>query len=271
MNVCEKFRELSTKVWHDLGKARSLRRQLKEESITDYIMQEVMSLPASQIITKEFTRHEEHKEGADWEWHFRGRDATWFRMRLQAKIIDLDADRYPHLHYKRNGVYQSDTLIARAKAVGALPAYCLYTHSNCLDMRRTWRCTDYRSDVKKYGCSLVLAHEVLSLRANNTDTLSGMLQLMRPWHCSVCCRVDENAPLSHRVRRYWELATTAKRVSRPGAEEIIEYIPSLDMEAYIPQLSKNAPDYVIAMLEGSGIPKTPDDQELRYVSVFTED
>ncbi|AZC00460.1 hypothetical protein DKE52_008150 [Acinetobacter pittii] len=71
-----------------------------EESITDSLMVELKLRHPYDVFTTTFTRHEEGKNGADWEWWFvdsTGRKGIGFRV--QAKIINFESNSFKQLHY----------------------------------------------------------------------------------------------------------------------------------------------------------------------------
>lgn len=110
---------------------------VKEESLTDWLLFEISQNPA--IYYKAFSRHEESRNGADWEWWILTPDRmsttysnsySAYRFFVQAKKLLSDGrDNYPNLHYgNRNGL-QIDLLTENAKLHHAFPMYMYYSTS----------------------------------------------------------------------------------------------------------------------------------------------
>lgn len=199
MSLCQTFRNLSYKTWMQLGKARQVKHQMLEESITDLLMVELKSQNPYEIITKTFTRKQEGKNGADWEWWFvdsSGKKGIGFRV--QAKIINFQSNSFEQLHYLKTSktkgkVYQTDLLIQEARRKHLIPLYCLYIHdeniwSSVKDPVKfalnnlLFPC----SSVEHLGCSILSTKVVKNLKASNQRHLKDVVNHIYPWHFLVC-------------------------------------------------------------------------------------
>jgi hypothetical protein len=97
---------------------------VKEESITDWLLF-VLSIICPQLRYYAFTRHEETRNGADWEWwvltpHYA------YRFRVQAKKLKPKADNYSSICYSNDKGLQIDLLLENAKHY-AFPLYMFYS------------------------------------------------------------------------------------------------------------------------------------------------
>lgn len=200
MSLCQTFRELSYQTWIQLGKARQAKHQMLEESITDSLMVELKLRHPYDVMTTTFTRHEEGKNGADWEWWFVDSTGTkGIGFRVQAKIINFKTNAFESLHYlKKNGKYQTDVLVdaARKSSRPLIPLYCLYLHSNCLPTPWTVQLLNllgiHAGDARlncyseHYACSLLSVHAVKKFKINKINELVDIIDDLYPWHLLIC-------------------------------------------------------------------------------------
>lgn len=210
MSICDSFRQLAFHTWSRLAVARNVRHQPGEEGFTDNIVIELRRRHPTDIFIQPFTKPAEGQTGADWEWWFLARNGSCVGFRVQAKIIELSSEKYPHLHYRRNQQtpFQCDTLIQRALSNPhrTFPMYCLYTNWLNFDSRRgqSWPCGSYPYAAESYGCSVTSAFSVRALRlSGRKNTLADVFPAMRPWHCLVCCSKFGGSDLPSRVLSYW--------------------------------------------------------------------
>lgn len=209
MSLCQTFRELSYQTWIQLGKARQVKHQILEESITDSLMVELKLRHPYDVITTTFTRHEEGKNGADWEWWFVDSTGTkGIGFRVQAKIINFKNDSFEQLHYKN----QTNILINKAKKIKGLlippiarklinprknlvidrpliPLYCLYIHDNNLWSKLHLGLSGIllNHTIEHYGCSIMSADDVLRLKKKPPKKkVSDVVNYIMPWHYLVC-------------------------------------------------------------------------------------
>lgn len=149
-----------------------------EETITETNLLELRRRHPLQITLRTFSKKQEASNGADWEWHIRGR-AREFRMRVQAKRLQRD-NRLKVLHTAASTGQQLDLLIADSKRHGRKPVYCFYSTEK---QRDKWH-KDKRPAIEslapfEYGCLLASAHHV---KKELPRILKSFERHCIPWH-----------------------------------------------------------------------------------------
>lgn len=177
--ICDVFHLISERVYSNLETAQSLNYQISEETITDLnsidFLLSMKALPYK-ISYNTFTKSQESKNGADWEWWIKY-GKQWLGFRVQAKVLHVVADKFKNkfkvLHYQqKNGTYQKDLLLQVSNQHNLIPLYCYYS-------------TGYRG--KSYGCSLSsLSHVQALFQANKENRLKPVLNGAYPWCYLVC-------------------------------------------------------------------------------------
>jgi hypothetical protein len=119
MNACTKVSEISKEIRHWMTE----QHEVKEESLTDWLLYQMMQIKNCTFY--QFSRHQEAKIGADWEWFFRIRENVNYKMRVQAKKIF--PDNYPHIAYSNKYGLQIETLLENALRTTSIPLYAFYT------------------------------------------------------------------------------------------------------------------------------------------------
>lgn len=287
MSLCDTFRSQAFWTWGKLSKARLIKCQLGEESITDMNLLEIRSRHPKEITVQTFTKPKEAETGADWEWWLTGNSRKWLGFRIQAKIIEFSSDKFPHLHYRnrrnKKASFQSDALIKSSldNTVKRIPLYCLYSHWNGTSLQlsvlesilRPYTC--FLSVRESFGCSLVSAFIVRRLRfCSDSNSLPSLFKFMLPWHCLVCCRGFGGQDLPERALYYWRRAILE---SERHASEILHVQPH-DRQQYRQSkyyrnykdiaLTERPPEYVTQLLEG--VISEPPDRSLRTVMIIRE-
>lgn len=260
MTLCDTFRRQAFWTWDSLRQARSVSCQLGEESLTDFNLLRIRKRHPREVFTHTFTKPQEAKTGADWEWWFTGPSGGWVGFRVQAKVLDLRTETFKHLHYKlKPGPFQSDVLIDHARALqpARIPVYCLYVHArDWRSIRRVFACRPYPTTARSFGCALIDAHEIQRMRCSTPmDTrLTKILRFATPWHCLVCCEGSTAGDLPVRARAFW-LGRQSMHEARVGE---------------VPELTDRPPSYVTALMQGNLTDPPADDPALRTVTVFKE-
>ncbi|EII3284813.1 hypothetical protein LG855_004614 [Vibrio alginolyticus] len=282
--IREAFREISASVWDNIAHKKRQERKPAEEALTDRVMDRLFDIPNDKLKTVTFSKPEEGKNGADWEWVFLGKDGSNFTVRVQAKVIDPFMMQYDELHYKQSKSkrYQSDLLIDRAKASNALPIYCLYTHADELDTKKMWRCSCDKSN-KVYGCSLISAHTVQALRFDKKKkSFADLRSYLLPMHCAVSCNADPILSYPEKVSQYWQsvaakqrhqlLASRSLELSDDATYEV--RLPETDLKAFsdtlLPEIQLHPAKHIQAILEGEEDSINFEELGLRAVTVFFE-
>lgn len=103
-----------------------------EETITESNLLELRRRHSDVIHLHTFSKHQESKVGADWEWYVVGRKRT-LRMRVQAKRVTCnDVLRIRHA-VGESRRQQRDLLIQTSQTDGMRPMYCIY----CTESQRS--------------------------------------------------------------------------------------------------------------------------------------
>jgi hypothetical protein len=87
--------------------------QINEETITNLLMLRLQEITSPHLRVKSFTKKQESRTGADWEWWL-GTPGNWVGFRLQAKVINFRSESFEHLYYTPNGVPQYERLLSDA-------------------------------------------------------------------------------------------------------------------------------------------------------------
>ena len=147
-----------------------------EETITETNLLEIRRRHPEQTRLHMFTKHQESRNGADWEWHILGRRQV-LKMRVQAKRLQRNNVLKVRHKVASSGSEQRDLLIQGALADHMKPVYCLY----CTEPERSiWtqrappgHLTDYQT-----GCLLADAIHV----PPDTKRLCQIEDKCIPWH-----------------------------------------------------------------------------------------
>lgn len=279
-SLCETFRSRALWTWDILSKARGVGTKVGEESITDLNILELKTRHPTEIYSETFSKPQEGKNGADWEWWMTGPSGQWIGFRVQAKVLDLDSNKFSHLHYRKdsNSPFQCDLLIRKAlnRPISMVPLYCLYTHWRGQNVT-PWRCPSFALNPEGFGCSLLTAFSVRLLRSvsrSKTRQLRKVIPYTSPWHCLVCCRGYADSDLPHRAHSYWQNAFLA---AEERLADDFEDEASADFDADLADeqalyrdvsLSAEPPSYVQSLYDGNRIERP--DPNLRSITIFSE-
>jgi hypothetical protein len=111
VSICDTFRQQSFWTWNQLRRAKLVRSQLLEETITDMNLLEIKTMCGPQVVTATFSKKREGDSGGDWEWWFTGRSKKWLSFRIQAKVLNISKAVYEHIDYAPGGRFQVERLI----------------------------------------------------------------------------------------------------------------------------------------------------------------
>jgi Family of unknown function (DUF6615) len=170
------------------GRSRGV--ELHEETITQDLLLDISTV-LPEISVKTFTRWQEARNGADWQWEWWFRGRRWFGLRVQAKRLkrlktgQLGYDLGYQVGKKRR--FQVDLLIEAARGVRAQAIYVLYNGPD-LDLSRfTWGCGRLPASPTFFGVSILPATVARGLVAARTVDLAAVGACSRPWSCLVTC------------------------------------------------------------------------------------
>lgn len=263
--LCNTFKQLASNTWDKIAESRQVNFPLKEETFTDINMLDLKLHHSGQVRTTVFSKPVEGKNGADWEWWFNLNNNQWIGFRVQAKILNINSEEFEHLHYQNpaTGIYQCDNLIENAltRTHPKIPLYCFYLQTDNTARLTNWSCGSFAPTRNLWGCSLLSAFEVKRLRAANHKHLSHIENLMKPWHCLVCC-----SGYGGGQNKIFDISEYAKN-NFPLDMELVT-----DLDVNIPDnfITQKPPNYVTAILANENIKDVqPPDKELDGVMIYT--
>ena len=191
ISLCETFRSLAFSTHAQLAKSRRVGHQPLEETFTDLNILELKDRHPFEIYSKTFSKRREGVSGADWEWWLTNNlRSAWLGLRVQAKVLHLATNSFPHLHYQSGTpkTYQLDKLKSEAARNGLFPLYCLYTHGTSHRGTSALSCRTFSYAPESYGCALTSISHVASLQATGkAHDLASVMSAAVLWHCLVCC------------------------------------------------------------------------------------
>jgi len=267
-HICSTFRKQAFSTWNLLRKSRVNDFQPGEETITDMNLLEIKMKHPQEVFIQKFTKRQEAKTGADWEWWFTGSSGKWLGFRIQAKVINIDTLSFPHLYYKSSRIYQTDKLIQDAfkERPHKIPLYCLYTNWNTQSMSYPWHCYSFKKSAKSYGCSILPAFWVkYLLQEGKQPTLKSVIPYMFPWQCLICFMSVWDFDLPHRALMFWHIQILNKKKLSNGILTNSEFRKFREI-----YLTNEAPLHVQTLLDKGKIKESPDDPSLRGILVIRE-
>lgn len=242
--LCETFRSLAFQTHDQLAKARSVGHQPLEETFTDINILELKIRHPGEIYSHTFTKPQEGINGADWEWWLTNQSRTsWLGLRVQAKVLELSSDTFPHLHYVSGNpkTYQLQRLQTEAAKVGMVPLYCFYTLLSAAAGTPGHYCHSYPFAPEFWGCSLAPAQHVAKLQtAQCARDLCSVISGAAPWHCLVCCQGYGREDLPERAWAYLQAELGVGSADVGGSHEGVAI-----------GLRKRPPQHVYAVIESS--------------------
>ena len=143
-----------------------------EETITESNLLELRRRHPDVVHLRTFSKHQESRIGADWEWYIVGRRRN-LRMRVQAKRIQRNGVLRIRYAVARSGSQQRDLLIKAAQANRMRPMYCIYCTES---QRRLW--SRRKSEGFEIGCLLADARSL----PLHTRSLNSIESACWPWH-----------------------------------------------------------------------------------------
>lgn len=224
LGLCRTFLELGDAVSRNLALAHRDDCYISygEETITETCLLEIHRRHSKIVKIKTFTKREEARNGADWEWCLVGRKHT-FKMRVQAKRLAKGSRCFRGLltYTAQNALHPQITmLINDALAHSLFPAICLYSPN---DAKKKWKVSASGHDFE-FGCLVGDARKV------HTSDRELLEHVCVPWHYLACPKT----PLTNGT-------------SSPNAPALPN-IQALNGE--------------LGSLEGQGISETPEDWSL---------
>lgn len=246
-DLCNTFFRLACETNDRLHAARSVGHQLLEETLTDLIILELKQLHPKEIYCQTFTKPQEGKNGADWEWWLTDPTRSrWLGLRVQAKVLELKSNTFAHLHYQQQGgTYQSTLLKKAAEQDGLFPLYCLYANPPVTAVG--W---EKYAPSRAYGCAIASVKCVERLRKKGklNDFVSVMSDAI-PWNFLVC--FGETWSSSGRVITFPDAVANLLMGSSSLFKTDTDELATVEQQTPLrPGVRKVPPRYVSALLEG---------------------
>lgn len=192
-SLCFEFKLLAKMVFNLLGKDRVINHQTSEETITDLIIRQLKiwkyKNSNSNFSIREFTKQQEAKNGADFEWDWYFVDSSgrkWLGFRIQAKVLKLKTNRFSSLDHSNKNGHQLNLLGNSSSLDNRIPYYCFYLHK-------------YNEDPLR-GCSLSSPYKIKQLlQISKQPNLDEVLKSSFPWHLWVCNKGIRNKSLPEKL------------------------------------------------------------------------
>lgn len=263
--LCDSFQGMARTIGRMLPDSYRFNIRIGEETLTDLLLYMLMESHPSQLAVHKFTRHAERKSGADWEWALGGYGG-WFRMRVQAKKLNPERERFESLMpYRGNQrTRQVNSLLRHARTDGLYPAYCFYaTHVNGTPARSPCAC-DGRLELM--GCMIADAKLVRQLILRRQVSHSAVASISMPLHCLVCC-TQQSPNLATRARG---LSVRLRSASLPPHFEDSEEPDHPDADHVQPHIGRSGgadrgfdqlrvPDHLVERAGGTWQEASPED------------
>ncbi|MFD1792257.1 DUF6615 family protein [Ochrobactrum teleogrylli] len=180
-SLCRTFQELGDDVSRNLHLAYGSAISYSEETITESTLLEIWRRHSTEVNIRTYTKRQEARNGADWEWHLIGLKYT-LKMRVQAKRLPKNTLQFPGLFtYKAKSAPhpQIDMLIAEAKRDRLLPILCFYSEESA---KSRWR-KSVMSSRYEVGC---LIGDARRIKRHGYQDIASLEARCVPWHFLVC-------------------------------------------------------------------------------------
>ncbi|RWM17824.1 DUF6615 family protein [Mesorhizobium sp.] len=154
-----------------------------EETITESCLLEIWRRHSPAVHIETFTKRQEARNGADWEWHLIGRTYT-FKMRVQAKRLARNGKKFRSLFTYKVATAPSpqvDMLIRGASARKLKPVLCFYSPEVA---RSRWTAGKMPRGLEA-GC---LVGDASKIKISASNDLASLELITIPWHYLVCPR-----------------------------------------------------------------------------------
>ncbi len=216
-----------------------------EESITDFLLLRLGRSLKDKIIQKKFSRRNESKTGADWEWWFVD-NVKGFGLRVQAKRLKADGKQPCYEELKQD---QAKKLIQGAESLGpaCFPIYCFYNPP--IFPEPFWQLDCWLAMVPgPCGCTIAAARFVQGALTAGKNDLDTVLPGSFPLWCLVC---RYQSSVIQPVKGIADVAAAAARnvqamAGRAAESQKLPYEPGPVPEA-IPR--DNLPPYVHSLMK----------------------
>lgn len=119
------YKSTASYIWHLLERSNHLKISVQEETITEMSLLQLKEKLQDKIYVDTYTKKQEKKNGADWEWLIVEADrAIEFRVQAKRLYIEDRSITYKQLHYED----QTKNLIEKARVENKIPLYCFFNY-----------------------------------------------------------------------------------------------------------------------------------------------
>lgn len=193
MTACELFQKIAGQVWDEISRNHARGNRLIEEGITrsnvigtiqDYVDKNSRYDVFAQKAINEVTT------GADLEIYIQSGYNEYYRLMIQAKIVDLDGNFHDiDRESGSSGRKQYDSLLSYGNTINSQTFYLFY--NGIPDFQETFKDCAGLHNERQFGCAIIKATEVKThCEINKTGTISGLPSsrpLGTPWRLLTCC------------------------------------------------------------------------------------
>ena len=222
------LRSLAGWAWNRQNDAKAHGLSLQEETLTEMLLLRIAKdCKPLGLRVKMFTRHEEKRNGADWEWFVRGRQCS-IGYRVQAKRL-YHAGPFRGQYGGHDPKGSQTARLIRNAGKKNVPIYMFYNHSSTTVFHGL-RSSGFRGP-SYWGCSYASAS---SVKAANSRKPTDLIKHMHPWHelFDHCISAQKKAAKP----------SATGNTSRPDSQAITPSDPQPDGDPVWLQLLENAPD-----------------------------
>jgi hypothetical protein len=191
-NLCDTLTALAQWTNQTIAKGHLTGLGILEETVTDYLLNEIAALHPQSVYTKKFSRKQEGREsGADWLWCI-GNPGTWLPILVQAKIVNPKTKQCHYLDYKTKHGKQSQLLLKYARTHRFLPLYCIYSlidQTTILEARKVRSLSNLGR--ANWACSFIIPKYIQQLIKQNRKSQHDLLKYGVPWMYPFCDGSEE--------------------------------------------------------------------------------
>lgn len=258
-SLCDTFINLAESTWHLLRNAHNNNYSVREETITEVNLLEIILNSPSHFHTEKLNTRDESNDGADWIWSIVGRNGKAITFYVQAKKYFSQKGKYSNLW---NGS-KKDRLLQVSKLIKNYfptqtgdPIYPMYVFYNYFpDHPPHFKCDrcNYRIlSQELLGCTYADGFNVLKQIRDEKKSYSDLIPLQQPWHCLVC-RCGDNQGNNDLATKFYNAIIGNGQSYREAVSEFD--IPERRMLTDFPYSAflrneNNRPDFLNAILEG---------------------
>ncbi len=212
--------------WREQGHAFKHGLALQEETITEMLLLRMAKDRTKHgVKVRMFTKNEEGKNGADWEWIVKTASCE-VGFRVQAKRLyhkDKNLD-YGGLDVNPS---QTDKLIKHAEDCDRIPVYVFYNHAHGKHSKQFDTGTEAGFRGPSYwGCSIASAEKVKAkIKEKKSNKLADLKPIMKPWHhlFSESGTCNTQSALG--------FAPDASGETPPSQHDVVEFLRASNIEA----------------------------------------